>query len=299
MQVHIVLSDTDSPIQKNLAQNIMNLVYNRGVPTKLDPADNPAVGSGIPPAPLPVIEPAVVAAPTTAPISSDAPVPHAGHVLTQVPAVPAALIAPAVPSSPANIGTVQLDTSGLPWDERIHAETKALNKAGTWRGKRGADKATVAAIEKQLRQIHGTVAQTPLTAEQMQAQNQWAGVSAETQQAIATGQPVVVSPGEAEAVKAAAAASMAPVPAPPPAAVPPAAPSLDAFTTFIRQVGPLVRTEANPSAPLTADQVQGIVKVFGVNDLVSLREAPHFLDPVRNMINQALATAGHPSQVVV
>jgi hypothetical protein len=42
------------------------------------------------------------------------------------------------------------DANGLPWDERIHSGTKALNADGTWRTKRGVDKAFVAEVEAEL-----------------------------------------------------------------------------------------------------------------------------------------------------
>ena len=42
------------------------------------------------------------------------------------------------------------DKNGLPWDERIHAGTKALNADGTWKKRRGVDDATVAAVTAEL-----------------------------------------------------------------------------------------------------------------------------------------------------
>lgn len=39
--------------------------------------------------------------------------------------------------------TSQLDSEGIKWDERIHSETKSQNKDGTWRLRRGVDKALV------------------------------------------------------------------------------------------------------------------------------------------------------------
>lgn len=44
-----------------------------------------------------------------------------------------------------------VDKTGLPWDERIHSSSRALNSDGTWRVRRGADKDQVALIEAQLR----------------------------------------------------------------------------------------------------------------------------------------------------
>ena len=49
-----------------------------------------------------------------------------------------------------SVGT-DVDSTGLPWDARIHANTKAKNADGSWRGRRGVDDATVAAVEKELR----------------------------------------------------------------------------------------------------------------------------------------------------
>jgi hypothetical protein len=43
------------------------------------------------------------------------------------------------------------DANGLPWHPDIHSGTKALNADGTWRTKRGVDKALVAEVEAELR----------------------------------------------------------------------------------------------------------------------------------------------------
>ncbi len=51
------------------------------------------------------------------------------------------------------------DKNGLPWDERIHAGTKALNGDGTWKKRRGVDDATVAAVTAEL--TGATPAPTP------------------------------------------------------------------------------------------------------------------------------------------
>lgn len=50
-------------------------------------------------------------------------------------------------------GGVELDSSGLPWDIRIHASTKTKKADGSWTQKRGSDKAMVAAVEAELRQV--------------------------------------------------------------------------------------------------------------------------------------------------
>lgn len=56
----------------------------------------------------------------------------------------------AAPVAPAG---VTLDSAGLPWDARIHAESRGTNKDGTWRGKRGVDKAVVDAVTAELRAL--------------------------------------------------------------------------------------------------------------------------------------------------
>lgn len=55
----------------------------------------------------------------------------------------------------ANKGTVdvQLDSTGLPWDSRIHAGTKTFLKAGAWKLKPRVDKELVKTVEQELRDL--------------------------------------------------------------------------------------------------------------------------------------------------
>lgn len=59
------------------------------------------------------------------------------------------------PPPPAGLMTpapaVDLDSKGLPWDERIHASTKSKIASGEWKAKRGADAALIATVEAELR----------------------------------------------------------------------------------------------------------------------------------------------------
>lgn len=48
-----------------------------------------------------------------------------------------------------------LDSSGLPWDERIHSSSKAQNADGTWRYKRGGDLDERKRVEAELRGVQG------------------------------------------------------------------------------------------------------------------------------------------------
>lgn len=54
-----------------------------------------------------------------------------------------------------------LDSSGLPWDARIHASTKTKNKDETWKAARGVDPAMKAAVETELRAIMAVPAPPP------------------------------------------------------------------------------------------------------------------------------------------
>jgi len=51
-------------------------------------------------------------------------------------------------TSPA---VAEFDSTGLPWDERIHSGNKTKSPSGEWRTKKGADKNMVKAIELELR----------------------------------------------------------------------------------------------------------------------------------------------------
>jgi hypothetical protein len=53
---------------------------------------------------------------------------------------------------PANANAPSVDSTGIPWDERIHSKTKATNADGTWRKKRGVTDMAIAAVETELRQ---------------------------------------------------------------------------------------------------------------------------------------------------
>lgn len=61
-----------------------------------------------------------------------------------------AVIETELPAMPNPEGAPDVDSRGLPWDERIHAGTKATNADGSWRNKRGVDKALVEAVEAEL-----------------------------------------------------------------------------------------------------------------------------------------------------
>lgn len=86
----------------------------------------------------------------TVPVVPTAGVPMPPSVAPVPAAPPTAPEAPAAPSTSAATG--DLDVTGLPWDKRIHAGTKAKNADGSWRKMRGLnDAALVARVEAELR----------------------------------------------------------------------------------------------------------------------------------------------------
>lgn len=119
----------------------------------LDPAD---AGAEFPCITEPVVS-AVSAAPSTAAadLFSTAPAAPQDGQATQ-PAVPAPPVpVPSVPTAPvASPSLADVDSTGLPWDERIHSGTKAKNADGTWRARRGMnDAAKVKEVEAELRAL--------------------------------------------------------------------------------------------------------------------------------------------------
>lgn len=66
-------------------------------------------------------------------------------------------ITPAAPVTP-HVVDGQLDSEGLPWDERIHASSKALVKDGTWRTKRNLDENVLFQVRSELKAKYGTAA---------------------------------------------------------------------------------------------------------------------------------------------
>jgi len=69
------------------------------------------------------------------------------------PIAPPAPPAADVPPAPVTLPGVELDAQGLPWDGRIHSETKNRNADKTWRKKRGVDPALVVEVEARLREL--------------------------------------------------------------------------------------------------------------------------------------------------
>jgi len=71
------------------------------------------------------------------------------------------VVAPETP--PITTDTVvmaAMDINGIPWDERIHAGSKALNKNGSWKARRGVDDSVVKSVRAELEAITPVVTPT-------------------------------------------------------------------------------------------------------------------------------------------
>jgi hypothetical protein len=122
---------------------------------------------------------------------------------------------------PANAAPPAVDSAGLPWDARIHSDKKGTKEDGTWRLRRGVDKALVPVVEAELRARVGAPAPAPAMVPPPAATPQPMPLP---NAPMAPAAPVSMAPAPAPAAQPMPAAPvMVPPPqmVPPPAAVPP------------------------------------------------------------------------------
>lgn len=284
LKIPAMTKEQTSAIVRSLGEHLGVIVEDDGTRPVLAHADRPDVGA----------TPEVPLAPSAAPLPPDAPSFAAVDLFPTVPAAPTASVppappvpqplaaavppappapsAPAAPASPAS--AVELDKNGLPWDERIHAGTKAKNADGSWRQRRGLnDEALVKRVEAELRQL---VANNATSAAPLAAANGSASTAVVTSTPSTAPVPSptptsTVSAPNAPPAPAAATASVPPppvtpagppaVPAPPvPAGVIPPAPSV--ATPASTPVPPIdfaklldMMTKAIASQRLTEEQI--------------------------------------------
>ena len=218
--------------------------------------DEAAAAFGVPPVPLAVSTPAIAAGSIVAP-----PPPANTAPITTTPGVASS------PTATLTTG-VDLDAKGMPWDNRIHAESKGKIADGTWRKKRNLDPALVAQVEAELRQVMGAAPAAPL-APAVPAPPPTAPIA-----------PVVVSAPQ--------------VTAPPAPAVAPAAPAgevpADARAQFVALVGrasaaiqgqKVTQAEVNqccadagvPALPLLANRLDLVAQVAAhIDALIAARQ---------------------------
>jgi hypothetical protein len=155
-----------------------------------------------------------------------------------------------------------VDSTGLPWDKRIHAEGKAKIANGTWRKKRNVDPALVATVEAELRGVMSAPA------------------------APVTPGPVPLPPGVSNT-----GAVVTALPAAPPAPAP-AAPvvSLDARKKYVDLIGRA--SAAIQSGKLSQAEISQVCNDFGVGALVLLANRLDLVDSVAYAIDALIALKG-------
>lgn len=144
-----VVNNSTTFISKELQERVETIAHEDRPDTGMDDASFALAQQSAPPAPSTAaadLFPTVPAVPS----ASLPPAPP-------VPSPPAVVVPPAPPApvaSAAQASLAELDKNGLPWDERIHAGTKAKNADGSWRQRRGLnDEALVKRVEAELRQL--------------------------------------------------------------------------------------------------------------------------------------------------
>lgn len=141
---HVELEKLQHDQESTLPAAAFGNIPTGGIAYNDPPGSDPVAVFGVPPAPLAVSTPAIAAGSIVAP-----PPPANTAPITTT---------PGVASSVAGASSVDLDKHGLPWDNRIHAESKAKIADGTWRKKRNVDPGLVAQVEAELRQLMGAPA---------------------------------------------------------------------------------------------------------------------------------------------
>lgn len=238
-------------------------------------------------------DPAAVFAGNAAPLGVGAPafpnaqgVPSAGAQMPlpgAQPSVPPAPAPASAPSTPAagttHVNGVEVDSTGLPWDARIHASTKSKTKAGQWVAKRGMNDG--GALQRQVEaELRATMAipqggGAPL-----------GGATPAPQTAPPAMQPAMNGPASSgvparpAAMLPAASPQLSPAPA-----APPALPSASATPTTFDELMPRVTAAVGTAVPEGA--VEWAVTQVGLQNLVGLIQRPDLVPQVWAVLKQA------------
>lgn len=157
---------------------------------------------------------------------------------------------------------LRLDSNGREWDERIHSSSRAVNADGSWRYKRGVDKALVLAVEAG--QNANERVQRAIAAEAVETPG-------EPQPVASVPPPPPVAPAPMESAEAAATTASDVPPPPPVAAAPveqpgqqPVTPALT-FADLMKRIG-----AAKRDGTLTDEQVASYCGALGIGGLADL-----------------------------
>lgn len=170
-------------------------------------------------------------------------------------------------------GSVEVDTTGLPWDQRIHSDNKSKNKDGSWRGRRNVPDATIKAVTAELRKAQAAPVPPPPAAA--------VAAAPPPPSAPVSDAPAAAPPPLAEAPPA------PPVPAAPAPASPPA-PSGDispaaSFAAVMRKV-----TEAQTQGRITVEHTNAAVTAVGLTGLRDLLTRPDLIPSFEATLDQLM-----------
>lgn len=166
----------------------------------------------------------------------------------------------------------QRDKNGLPWDERIHASTKAMNADGTWRNRRNLDKAILASVTAELEKAN--------TARTMEAAT---GLVPPPPPPAGATPPPPPPPASAPAATA---------PAPSPVPVVPGASSTAPAVSFPAIM--IKITAAQRENKITPEAVKNLQRSLGMKgeSIAELNANPDLLPAFAALLDDHLATAG-------
>jgi hypothetical protein len=243
-----------------------------------------APGAQPPEAGAPFAPPTPAASPPSAP-TPPAPAPASSAT------APAAAPAPGVTAAPVTAPAAsELDSEGLPWDNRIHATGSdgkgVMTAKGVWRAKRGANQLTVHKIKDELRAAlaapaAGTAAPAPAPAETPAERTvreavEQGLVAAPLAPAVATPAPPAASaPVAATAAPPPPIAASAPAvstPSPAPAAADDATPPATLFAAAMRKV-----TKAQLDGHITVPETDAILTHLGLTQMRDLLARPDLI----------------------
>lgn len=276
-EIHVVEGATTAPVVPVV--NELEVLQHDHESTMPEAAfgkpDEAAAAFGVPPAPLAVSTPAIAGAATVAP-----PPPANTAPITTTPGV-------ASSAAGASSAGVELDKHGLPWDGRIHAESKGKLTDGSWRKKRQVDPALVAQVEAELRQVMGAAPAAPL-AQGVAPVPTPASVAASTiAPSVPTGAvPLPVAPPPAPAPVAGAAPTMPAAPSAAPAGEVPQ----DARQQFVGLVGRA--SAAIHAGKVSQAEVNQICADSGIPALPLLANRLDLVATVASRIDALIAARG-------
>ena len=229
--------------------------------------------SRVPPPPPPFTSAATAGAPPPPP-PPPAPIADATAAASTV-APPAAVVTGA--ASATAVTADEFDSSGLPWDGRIHQARKGVKKDGTWKIQKGADPALVESVIKELVARKG-MAPTPPPA----ATGSAPPPPPAPPVSLPAGQVSLPLPpvGAASDMSIVIPATAAPVPAP-------AAPAVGAVSTGYREL--IAKCSAATKAgKLDGAKLATIVQRHGCPSVQALRDMPHLIPLVETDVDVEL-----------